>query len=85
MPTNSPFKLDPEKLAGHGLEDIPPWPPEAILEGESKHRRCIFFQGDIVVEVYEVRFHVPSAHYAIAKHSRHSPQLETAIGSIRGN
>ena len=49
----SPFKLDPEKLAGRGLEEIPPWPAEAILEGESKHRRCIFFQGDLVVEVYE--------------------------------
>jgi uncharacterized cupin superfamily protein len=49
----SPFKLDPEKLAGHGLEEIPPWPAEVILEGESKHRQCIFFRGDIVVEVYE--------------------------------
>jgi uncharacterized cupin superfamily protein len=51
--SQSPFKLDPEKLAGHGLEEMPPWPAEAILEGESKHRRCIFFHGDIVVEVYE--------------------------------
>ncbi len=49
----SPFRLDPEKLAGRGLVEMPPWPAEAILEGESKHRRCIFFQGDIVVEVYE--------------------------------
>ena len=49
----SPFRLDPEKLAGRGLEEMPPWPTEAILEGESKHRRCIFFRGDLVVEVYE--------------------------------
>ena len=51
--SGSPFKLDPEKLAGRGLEEMPPWPAEAILEGESKHRRCIFFRGDLVVEVYE--------------------------------
>ena len=51
--SRSPFKLDPEKLAGKGLEEMPPWPAEAILEGESKHRNCVFFRGDIVVEVYE--------------------------------
>ena len=51
--SEAPFKLDPGKLAGEGLEDLPPWPAEAILEGESKHRRFVFFRGDIVVEVYE--------------------------------
>jgi uncharacterized cupin superfamily protein len=51
--SQSPFKFDPAKLAGKGLEEMPPWPPEAILEGESKHRRHIFYRGDIVVEVYE--------------------------------
>jgi len=51
--SQSPFKFDPEKLAGKGLEEMPPWPAEAILEGESKHRRHIFYRGDIVVEVYE--------------------------------
>jgi uncharacterized cupin superfamily protein len=53
----APAKLDPEKLAGHGLESIPPWPAEAILDGESKHWGEVLFRGDVIVEVYEA---VPS-------------------------
>jgi len=53
----APAKLDPEKLAGHGLESIPPWPTEAILDGESKHWGEVLFRGDVIVEVYEA---VPS-------------------------
>jgi uncharacterized cupin superfamily protein len=52
-----PMKLDPEKLAGKGLESIPPWPGEALIEGESKHWGDVLFRGDIIVEVYEA---VPS-------------------------
>jgi uncharacterized cupin superfamily protein len=53
----APLKLDPEKLAGHGLESIPPWPAEALIDGESKHWGEVLFRGDVIVEVYEA---VPS-------------------------
>ncbi len=76
---NQPFKLDPEKLAGHGLEEIPPWPPEAILEGESKHRCCVFFRGDIVVEVYEA---VPAKFQIVAPYDEFIHILEGATGRL---
>ena len=63
---DAPFKLDPAKLAGRGLTEVPPWPSEAVLEGESKHRRHVFFRRDIVVEVYEAgpgKFRVDGAPY----------------------
>lgn len=50
--SQSPFQLDPEKLAGKGLEAMPPWPSDVILEGESNHRHHVFYRGDIVIEVY---------------------------------
>jgi len=71
--SGSPIKLDPKKLAGQGLEEMPPWPPEAILEGESKHRRCIFFRGDIVVEVYEA---VPAKFQIVAPYDEFIHILE---------
>lgn len=68
-----PFLLDPEKLAGHGLETLPPWPPEAVLEGESRHRRFVFFRGDIVVEVYEA---VPAKFQIVAPYDEFIHILE---------
>lgn len=53
----APMKLDPAKLAGKGLESIPPWPKEAIIAGESVHWGEVLFRGDVIVEVYEA---VPS-------------------------
>ena len=64
--SDGPFKLDPEKLAGHGLEHMPPWSSDVVLEGESKHRRFVFFRRDIVVEVYEAgpgKFRVEGSPY----------------------
>ena len=71
--SDSPFKLDPQKLAGHGLEELPPWPTEAVLEGESKHRRFVFFRGDIVVEVYEA---VPAKFQIVAPYDEFIHILE---------
>ena len=53
----APMKLDPKKLAGEGLESVPPWPDEFLLDGESKHWAEVLFRGDIIAEVYEA---VPS-------------------------
>lgn len=55
--STAPIALDPRKLAGEGLEAVPPWPSEFLLEGESKHWAEVLFRGDIIVEVYEA---VPS-------------------------
>jgi uncharacterized cupin superfamily protein len=50
----APVRLDPDKLGGLGLVEYEPFPPEAVLEGRSKHRSHVFFSGpEIVVEVYE--------------------------------
>ena len=49
-----PVRLDPEKLAGLGLEEFEPFPEEMVLSGRSKHSYHTFFSGEeVVVEVYE--------------------------------
>lgn len=53
-PTPAPVRLDRDKLAGLGLVEYEPFPPEVVLEGRSRHRSHVFFTGDeIVVEVWE--------------------------------
>ncbi len=50
----APVRLDPEKLAGLGLEEFEPFPEEMVLSGRSKHSYHTFFSGEeVVVEVYE--------------------------------
>jgi uncharacterized cupin superfamily protein len=50
----APVRLDVEKLAGLGLEELEPFPKEIVLSGRSKHSYHTFFSGEeVVVEVYE--------------------------------
>jgi uncharacterized cupin superfamily protein len=50
----APVRLDPDKLAGLGLEEYEPFPKEIVLSGRSKHSYHTFFSGkEVVVEVYE--------------------------------
>ena len=50
----APVRLDRDKLAGLGLVDYAPFPPEMVLTGRSAHRSHVFFSGDeLVAEVYE--------------------------------
>ena len=51
---SAPVRLDAEKLAGLGLEELEPFPKEIVLSGRSKHSYHTFFSGEeVVVEVYE--------------------------------
>ncbi len=51
---SAPVRLDAEKLAGLGLEELEPFPKETVLSGRSKHSYHTFFSGEeVVVEVYE--------------------------------
>jgi len=51
--SNAPIALDKTKLAGQGLGDMPPWPPEVLKEGVSSHRSHYFFNGQFVNFVYD--------------------------------
>ena len=47
------IRLDPEKLAGLGLNELAPYPDEVVLSGTSKHRRWEFSHDEIFVGAYE--------------------------------
>ncbi len=50
----APVRLDPEKLAGVGLEEYPAMSAEEVLEGGNRHRGDVFFVGDeLAVGVWE--------------------------------
>ena len=44
----TPVRLDPDKLAGLGLEEFDPFPKEMVLSGRSKHSYHTFFSGEEV-------------------------------------
>jgi len=51
---SAPVRLDRDKLAGLGLAEYEPYPPEMVLTGRSVHRSHVLFSGEeLVVEVYE--------------------------------
>ena len=50
---NQLIRLDPEKLAGLGLDDFAPYPDEIVISGKSKHQRCEFSNGEIFVGAYQ--------------------------------
>jgi uncharacterized cupin superfamily protein len=51
---HAPVRLDPEKLAGVGLEEYPVMSAEEVLEGGNRHRGDVFFVGDeLAVGVWE--------------------------------
>ncbi len=55
MTALTPTRMNPDKIAGLGLEEEEPFiPPEDILEGAHKPKAEVLFRGDeLVVEVYE--------------------------------
>jgi len=82
--SKAPIQLDPRKLAGEGLDSIPPWPSEFLLEGESKHWAEVLFRGDVIVEVYET---VPSKLKIVAPYDEFIYILEgkLVITDLEGN
>jgi uncharacterized cupin superfamily protein len=51
---HAPVRLDPEKLAGVGLEEYPAMSAEEVLEGGNGHRGDVLFSGDeLAVGVWE--------------------------------
>ncbi len=55
MTAPTPTRMNPDKIAGLGLETEEPFiPPDQILEGVHKPRGEVLFRGDeLVIEVYE--------------------------------
>ncbi len=55
MTALTPTRMNPDKIAGLGLEKEEPFiPPDDILEGAHKPRGQALFRGDeLVIEVYE--------------------------------
>ncbi len=55
MTAATPTRMNPDKIAGLGLEEEEPFiPPEDILEGAHKPRGEVLFRGDeLVIVVYE--------------------------------
>jgi uncharacterized cupin superfamily protein len=55
MTAHTPTRMNPDKIAGLGLEKEEPFiPPDDILEGAHKPRGEVLFRGDeLVMEVYE--------------------------------
>ncbi len=50
---NNLVRLDPEKLAGLGLEEFAPYPDDIVLSGQSKHQRWPFSHGELFVGAYQ--------------------------------
>ena len=46
-------RLDPEKLAGLGLNDFDPYPDDIVLSGKSEHQRWPFSHGELYVGAYQ--------------------------------
>lgn len=46
-------RLDPEKLAGIGLEEFAPYPDEIVLSGKSEHQRWPFSHEELFVGAYQ--------------------------------
>lgn len=56
MTTTVPLRLEPQKIPYSEMNtDIPPWPEEDILSGESEHRYKTLYSGDIDVAIYEAK------------------------------
>lgn len=56
MTTTVPLRLEPGKIPYSEMNtDIPPWPEEDILSGESEHRYKTLYSGDIDVAIYEAK------------------------------
>ena len=56
MTTTVPLRLEPGKIPYSEMNtDIPPWPDEDILSGESEHRYKTLYSGDIDVAIYEAK------------------------------
>ena len=55
MSAPTPTRMNPDKIAGLGLEKEEPFiPPDQVLEGVHKPRGEVLFRGDeLVMEVYE--------------------------------
>ncbi len=50
---NHLIKLDPEKLAGLGLDEFTPYPDDIVLSGKSKHQRWEFTHDELFVGAYQ--------------------------------
>jgi len=47
------LRLDPEKLAGLGLNELAPYPDEIVLSGKSEHQRYEFDHDELLISAYE--------------------------------
>ena len=55
-PSPIPLRLDPLAVPYAEMNtDMPPWPEEDILSGESVHRYKTLYSGDIDVSIYEAK------------------------------
>ncbi len=50
---NNLIRLDPEKLAGLGLNELAPYPDEVVLSGKSEHQRWQFTHDELFVGAYQ--------------------------------
>jgi uncharacterized cupin superfamily protein len=51
--SNHLIRLDPEKLAGLGLNELAPYPDEVVLSGKSIHERWQFSHDELFVGAYQ--------------------------------